>query len=79
MWSQLGEGAGSVSPESFLVRLNLSAHNVRYVGAQIGVHDPKGKRVGKVSHLRNRELLFAVAPTIQRAGAAVQAAERAMA
>ena len=51
----------------------------RYVGAQIGVHDPKGKRVGKVSHLRNRELLFAVAPTHQQAGAAVRAAERAMA
>jgi adenine-specific DNA-methyltransferase len=24
----------------------------RYVGAQIGIHNPAGKRVGKVSHLR---------------------------
>lgn len=32
----------------------------RYVGAQIGIHSPEGKRVGKVSHLRNKELLFVV-------------------
>ena len=32
----------------------------RYVGAQIGVHNPAGKKVGKVSHLRNREYLFVV-------------------
>ena len=31
----------------------------RYVGAQIGVHNPQGRR-RKVSHLRNRELLFAL-------------------
>ncbi len=30
----------------------------RYVGAQIGVHDLNGRRVGKVSHLENREYLF---------------------
>jgi adenine-specific DNA-methyltransferase len=27
----------------------------RYVGAQIGIHNPQGKKVGKVSHLRNVE------------------------
>ena len=27
----------------------------RYVGAQIGIHSPAGKKVGKVSHLRNVE------------------------
>jgi adenine-specific DNA-methyltransferase len=27
----------------------------RYVGAQIGIHDPGGKKVGRVSHLRNVE------------------------
>lgn len=32
----------------------------RYVGAQIGIHNPKGERVGKVSHLRNKEYLFVV-------------------
>lgn len=30
----------------------------RYVGAQIGVFNPAGERVGKVSHLRNKELIF---------------------
>ena len=32
----------------------------RYVGARIGVHNPKGERVGKTSHLRNTEYLFVV-------------------
>lgn len=30
----------------------------RYVGAQIGVFNPAGRKVGTVSHLRNKELLF---------------------
>jgi adenine-specific DNA-methyltransferase len=30
----------------------------RYVGAQIGIHNPSGEVVGEVSHLRNKELLF---------------------
>ena len=30
----------------------------RYVGAQIGQHNPRGERVGKVSHLHNKEYLF---------------------
>jgi len=30
----------------------------RYVGAQIGIYNPQGDKVGKVSHLRNRELLL---------------------
>jgi len=34
----------------------------RYVGARIGIHNPKGERVGRVSHLRNKEYLFVVAP-----------------
>jgi adenine-specific DNA-methyltransferase len=29
----------------------------RYVGAQIGIHNHRGERVGKVSHLRNTEYL----------------------
>jgi adenine-specific DNA-methyltransferase len=32
----------------------------RYVGAQIGIYNPQGQRVGKVGHLRNREMLFVV-------------------
>ncbi len=30
----------------------------RYVGAQIGIHNPRGEKVGRISHLRNREYLF---------------------
>ncbi|MCL4544549.1 MAG: hypothetical protein M1118_08125 [Chloroflexi bacterium] len=35
----------------------------RYVGAQIGIFNPEGERVGTVSHLRNREHLFLVGPS----------------
>lgn len=35
----------------------LSFDSRRYVGAQIGIHDPRGVRVGAVSHLRNTEHL----------------------
>jgi adenine-specific DNA-methyltransferase len=34
----------------------------RYVGAQIGIYNPAGRKVGKVSHLRNKELLYTVTP-----------------
>lgn len=32
----------------------------RYVGAQIGIYNPQGEKVGKVSHLRNKEYLYVV-------------------
>jgi adenine-specific DNA-methyltransferase len=32
----------------------------RYVGAQIGIYNPQGERVGKVSHLRNTEFVYVV-------------------
>jgi adenine-specific DNA-methyltransferase len=32
----------------------------RYVGAQIGIHNPKGEAVGQVSHLYNKEYLYTV-------------------
>jgi adenine-specific DNA-methyltransferase len=32
----------------------------RYVGAQIGIFNPRGEKVGRVSHLRNKEYLFVV-------------------
>jgi adenine-specific DNA-methyltransferase len=36
----------------------------RYVGAQIGIHNPRGEKVGKISHLRNKEYLYILsAPT----------------
>lgn len=39
----------------------------RYVGAQIGVHNPAGEKVGRVSHLRNKERIFVVkTPALRR-------------
>lgn len=32
----------------------------RYVGAQIGIYNPQGEKVGKVSHLRNKEYIYVV-------------------
>lgn len=32
----------------------------RYVGAQIGIHNPKGVKVGTVSHVRNKEFIYVV-------------------
>lgn len=34
----------------------------RYVGAKIGIYNPKGEKVGQVSHLRNTEYLYIVTP-----------------
>jgi adenine-specific DNA-methyltransferase len=45
----------------------------RYVGAQIGIHNPAGVKVGEVSHLRNTEYLF-VAGEAQRVEAAIASA-----
>ncbi|MBX3365554.1 MAG: DNA adenine methylase [Phycisphaeraceae bacterium] len=33
----------------------------RYVGAQIGIYNPQGEKVGKVSHLNNKEYVYVVA------------------
>ena len=38
----------------------LSRDHKRYVGAQIGIYNPSGTKVGAVSHLSNREHLFVV-------------------
>ncbi len=45
----------------------------RYVGAQIGIHDPSGRKVGRVSHLRNTEYLYAVTPDRAEAEALAEA------
>ena len=34
----------------------------RYIGARIGIYNPSGKKVGKVSHTKNREYLFLASP-----------------
>lgn len=41
--------------------VRVTAHDYkRYVGAQIGIFNPSGVKVGKVGHLRNTEHLFVV-------------------
>ncbi len=44
----------------------------RYVGAQIGIHNPAGEKVGTVSRLRNVEYVFLAGPA-DRVAAAVDA------
>jgi adenine-specific DNA-methyltransferase len=56
----------------------LAFPSKRYVGAQIGIHNPAGAKVGTVSHLRNVEYVLvagdradvarAAAPFVARAG-----------
>ncbi len=43
------------------VRL-LGFDRKRYVGAQIGIHNPAGQRVGEVGRRRNVEYLFVAGP-----------------
>jgi adenine-specific DNA-methyltransferase len=40
----------------------IDVDSKRYVGAQIGIYNPSGEKVGTVSRLRNRESLFLVGP-----------------
>jgi len=46
----------------------LAFDSKRYVGAQIGIHNPSGQKVGKVSHLRNLEYVVVAGPkaTVER-------------
>jgi adenine-specific DNA-methyltransferase len=53
---------------------SIAVQGARYVGARIGIHDPAGRRVGRVSHLRNTELLFVCGPDRRRLDAALEAA-----
>ncbi len=54
----------------------LAFDSARYVGARIGIHDPSGRKVGRVSHLRNTEYLV-VAGDRSRVQAMVGAVEAA--
>ena len=47
----------------------------RYVGAQIGIHNPSGEKVGRVSHLRNKEYLFVVSERRDTVDSVVRAIE----
>jgi adenine-specific DNA-methyltransferase len=54
----------------------IDVDSKRYVGAQIGIYNPSGEKVGTISRLRNRESLFLVGPdrgvvdSVTRAGVA---------
>jgi adenine-specific DNA-methyltransferase len=50
----------------------LAFDSKRYVGAQIGVYSPAGRKVGEVSHLRNTEYVFVAGPmaAVERAAEA---------
>jgi adenine-specific DNA-methyltransferase len=52
--AMVGERGGEVCTLAFDSR--------RYVGAQIGIHNPKGEKVGTVSHLRNLEYVVVGGP-----------------
>jgi adenine-specific DNA-methyltransferase len=67
-----------VTPEQMTAWLRDAGHEAvgvlafdakRYVGAQIGVYNPAGKRVGTPKRLRNQELLFVAGPAEQVAAA----------
>jgi adenine-specific DNA-methyltransferase len=44
----------------YVARIDVDSK--RYVGAQIGIYNPRGEKVGTISRLRNRESLFLVGP-----------------
>ena len=46
--------------------LRIDIPHRRYVGAQIGIYNPDGERVGRVSHLRNTEHLFVAGEGVSR-------------
>ncbi|HEX7105474.1 MAG TPA: DNA adenine methylase [Acidothermaceae bacterium] len=75
-----------VTPEQIMRWLRDAGHDdvrmigfdfPRYVGAQIGIHNPAGVKVGTVSHLRNTEYLFVAGPADLVAAAVAAAAAAA--
>jgi adenine-specific DNA-methyltransferase len=67
-----------VTPEEMTGMLHDAGHEAvrmlaidskRYVGAQIGIHNPAGEKVGRVSRLRNVEYVFVAGPAEKVAAA----------
>lgn len=52
-WLSLEELVAMVEPRGEVIVLAVDSR--RYVGALIGIHDPAGRKVGQVSHVRNTE------------------------
>jgi len=61
-----------LAERGYVGRIDVDAK--RYVGAQIGIYNPRGERVGRVGHLRNHEHLFVVGPDRARIDAVIHAA-----
>jgi len=57
----------------------VSTKHGRYVGARIGIYNPAGEKVGKISHTENRERMFVVSPDEARAEASARACAEAIA
>jgi len=55
----------------------LAFPSKRYVGAQIGIHNPAGVKVGSVSHLRNLEYVLVAGGRADVAAATAPFAARA--
>ena len=67
-----------VSPEAITGWLRDAGHQSvealafdsrRYIGAQIGIYNPVGEKVGRVSHTRNTEFVFVAGPSDRVAAA----------
>ncbi len=60
-----------ITPEAMIGWLRDAGHqrvellpfdSRRYIGAQIGIYNPRGEKVGQVSHTRNTEYVFVAGP-----------------
>ena len=73
-WVTLDELRDMCACRGSVVALEFDSR--RYVGALIGIHDPAGRRVGTVSHTRNREYVVIAghAATVRRMATPFQAA-----
>ena len=55
-WIPLGDLVEACAAHAAVAALAFDSK--RYVGAQIGIHDSRGRKVGEVSHLRNQEFVL---------------------
>ena len=60
-WLELRRAPSTCAPARGHVEV-LAFDSARYVGARIGIHDPAGRKVGTVSHLRNTEYVLVAGP-----------------
>lgn len=71
-WISPDQMTGSLRDAGHAAVALLAFDRKRYVGAQIGIHNRAGERVGEVGRLRNVEYLFVAGPP-ERVEAAVRA------